>query len=823
MPKRIFIILIIVLINLPTLFGQQPDDSVVIDYQNPQKYTIENITVSGIQFLDTMVIRSMSGLRTGDQITIPGDDLSDLIQKFWDQGLFSDIQISANYIHGDKISIDLYLKERPRLSGFKIEGISKSDTKDLTEKLSIRVGGQVTENLLNTIRTKIKNHYIKKGFFNVTVDIDQIDDDASPNRVRLTIRVAKNERVKIAEIYFSGDSVVTEKKLRRLMKKTHRRDWNFFHNSKYIEDDFIADKEKILKYYNEKGYRDARIISDSITILNTKRINLHISIFEGHKYYFGDIKWIGNTKYPTEVISQVFGIKKGDVFDQSLLDKRLNIDENSVGSLYLDNGYLFFSATPVESKIHNDSIDFEMRIYEGKQATINNVIIIGNTKTNEHVVRREIRTLPGELFSKSDIIRTVRELATLGHFEPEKIEPNPIPNPQDGTVDLEYKLVERANDQLELSGGYGAKMFIGTIGVRFSNFSARNMLKGKAWRPVPSGDGQTLSLRAQTNGSYYRSLNLSFVEPWFGGKKPNSLSVSAFHSKLSRSGYSVYRYYKPDQDTSWMKMSGVSVGLGKRLTIPDDYFTFFSEVGFQHYNLQKYSNIFLFDNGVANNLSWTNTLARSSISSPIYPRSGSKFTLSLQVTPPYSSINHALSGKDYDNLPVNEKYRWIEYHKWSFKSEYYITLAGKLVLMAKAQFGLLGMYNPQIGPSPFESFDLGGSGMMFSYNIYGREIIALRGYKEQTLTPWISKDGKSITYLDSQSGYTKSGNVYDKFTIELRYPITLKEMATVYALGFLEGGKAWYDFKSFNPFDIHRSAGFGIRDFLPMFGMRGFD
>lgn len=804
----------------------QSYDSLVVDYQNPQKYEIEHISVSGIQFLDTLVIKSMSGLREGEFITIPGNEIPKLIKKFWDQGLFSDVKISACNLHDGKVSLDIYLKERPRLSAFTIDGIKKSEIKDLTEKLNIRTGSQVTENLLNTITHKIKTHYVKKGFFNVAVTIEQIPDESLPNRVKLIIHVKKNERVKIKDIYFTGNTVVPDKKLRRLMKKTHRRDWNIFHTSKYIEEDFAEDKEKIIKYYNKNGYRDARIVSDSISFFSPERIFLHIHIYEGHKYFFGNINWIGNTKYPSALLDQLLGIKKGDVFDQELLEKRLTIDENSVSSLYLDNGYLFFNVTPVEMKIYNDTIDFEMRIYEGKQATINEVIISGNTKTNEHVVRREVRTLPAELFSKSDIIRTVRELATLGHFEPEKIEPNPIPNPSEGTVDIEYRLVERANDQLELSAGYGAKMFIGTIGLRFSNFSARNIANLKMWRPIPSGDGQTLSIRAQSNGSYYRSINLSFVEPWFGGKKPNSLSFTVYHSKLS-SGYNMFYRYSRGSDTNYLKMSGISLGLGRRLQFPDDFFTLYNELSYQRYLLQHYHTSygsFVFSDGVSHNINLTTTLTRNSVNSPIYPRSGAKFSISLQATPPWSYMNYLLTGnkKDYSQLPANEKYKLIEYHKWSFKSEYYLKLAGDLVLMARAQFGFLGMYNRQIGPSPFESFDLGGSGMMFSYNLYGREIVALRGYSDQSLTPRVSPDGKVITYKD-YAGLSKSGNIYDKFTMELRYPITLKEMATVYALAFLEGGKAWYDFKSFNPFDIHRSAGVGLRAFLPMFGMLGFD
>jgi outer membrane protein insertion porin family len=484
------------------------------------------------------------------------------------------------------------------------------------------------------------------------------------------------------------------------------------------------------------------------------------------------------------------------------------VDEDAVSSLYLDNGYLFFSVDPVEINVENDSIDFEMRIYEGKQATINNIIITGNTKTNEHVIRREIRTKPGELFSKSDIIRTVRELAQLGHFDPEKIEPVPIPNPADGTVDIEYKLVERANDQLEISGGWGAGMLVGTIGLRFSNFSARNVFSPRAWRPVPSGDGQTLSLRAQSNGKYYQSYNMTFIEPWFGGKKPNSLSLSFFHSKMDNS------YYLWDAGTSSMKINGASIGLGRRLRWPDDFFTLYNEISFQQYILDNWTGYFQFSDGASNNVSFTTTLARKSLDQLIYPRRGSDFSLSLQLTPPYS----LLSNKDYSNMSPSEKYRWIEYHKWLFKADWYTTLAGNLVLATRAHFGYLGHYNNNLGPSPFEAFDVGGDGMS-GYNIYGYDIIALRGYSNGSLTPRVDRDGNVLT---NGTG-TKSGNVYERLYLELRYPITLNPSATVFVLGFIEGGNCWYSIDQFNPFLIKRSAGFGLRAFLPMFGLLGID
>ena len=589
------------------------------------------------------------------------------------------------------------------------------------------------------------------------------------------------------------------------MKKTHRRDLNFFKSSKLVKDDYIADKEKLIDFYNKNGYRDAQILRDSISVVSDKRIRLDIFLEEGAKYYFGDITWIGNTIYPGEYLSRVLGIKKGDVFDQELFDKRLQTDEDAVNSLYLDHGYLFYSCDPVEVRVQHDTIDFEMRIREGKQATINRVIIEGNTKTNEHVVRRELRTKPGDLFSKEDIIRSVRELAQLGHFDPEQINPEPIPNQLEGTVDLKYSLVEKANDQLEVSGGWGMGMLVGTVGLKFSNFAIRNFFKWKMWRPVPSGDGQTLSIRAQSNGKYYQAYNMSFIEPWFGGKKPNSFSVSLFHTIMNNSYYSYLSDNKnvPDQ---YIKISGAAIGLGRRLNWPDDFFTLYNELSYQRYKLKDYVGYFLFSNGTSHNLSFTTTFGRNSVSQPIYPRNGSSFSLSLQVTPPYSLI----SGKDYNKPGITdqERYRWIEYHKWKFKADWYMSLAGNLVLYTRAHFGYLGYYNKNIGPSPFEGFDVGGDGLT-GYNLYGRETIGLRGYENGSLTPIV--------------GGNKSGNVYNKYTIELRYPFSLNPSATIFGLVFLEGGNAWYSINDFNPFLIKRSAGVGLRAFLPMFGLLGID
>ena len=786
--------------NMP---AQEPDydNMPVINYSNPRDYEIADVTISGVEFLQPMVLISLSGFSVGDVITVPGDDITNVINKFWSQGLFSDVKITATKIEEGKIWLDIYLQERPRLTRLEINGINKSETEDLSEKMNLRNGSQVTKDILNNAERIIKDHFIEKGFYNTDVEIIQKKDTVAGNGVHVTLNISKNKRVKIDEIEFEGNEVYSDKRLKRVFKKTKAININFFKPSKLISKEYKEDKKKLIGFYNENGYRDAKLISDSVSILSEDRIKLEISLEEGSKYYFRDITWVGNTIYPAEILNRVLGIEKGDIFNQTVLDERLQLDEDAVSSLYLDNGYLFFSCDPVEVNVENDSIDFEMRIYEGKQATINRVIITGNTKTNEHVIRREIRTVPGDLFSKSDIIRTVRELASLGHFDPEKIEPNPIPNIADGTVDIEYKLVERANDQLEISGGWGARMFVGTIGLRFSNFSIKNVFKPSAWRPIPAGDGQTLSVRAQSNGRWYQAYNFSFIEPWLGGKKPNSLSLSLYHTITSGSSY--WSYNREESDRNF-KITGAAVGFGRRLTWPDDFFTLYNEINFQQYTLNDWGGYFFFDDGVSKTISFTTVLARKSVDQPIYPRRGSNFSVSLQLTPPYSLI----SGRDFSKVSVNEKYKYIEFHKWKFLAEWYTTLAGNLVLNTKAQFGYLGHYNDDIGPSPFEGFDVGGDGMT-GYNIYGYETIALRGYENSSLTPRVNG--------------LKSGNVYDKLTVELRYPITLNPNATLFGLVFLEAGNAWYDISDFNPFMAKRSAGVGMRAFLPMFGLLGID
>ncbi len=814
-----FILITLLFLSHFEIFAQSSDLD-RISYSSPRKYELEDISISGIKYLDKSVLIQLSGLKKGEGIMVPGDKVTKAIEKLWKHGLFSDVKITATKIEGKKIWLDIYLQERQRLSSLIFVGIKNREAEDLQEKMTyLRRGGQVTDNVLNNARNTIKNHYIEKGYLNCSVNFIKKDDPNILNTIILRIVIDKKTKIKINDIIIEGNDVLEDRKIRRAMKETKKKRWYGLKRSKFIETNFEEDKKNIIKKYRKKGYRDAKIVLDSSYKFDEKTINLVMKIQEGKKYYFGNIKWVGNTKYQSQQLSKILKIKKGDVFDQEVLDNRLSIDQDAVSNLYLDDGYLFFNVNPVETTINNDTIDLEMRIFEGKQATIDKVRISGNTKTNDHVVRREIRTKPGELFSRSDIIRSVRELAQLGHFDPEKIVPTPVPNQAEGTVDLEYALEERANDQIEVSGGWGANMIVGTIGLRFSNFSTRNMFNKKAWRPLPTGDGQTLSLRAQTNGKRYQSYSISFIEPWLGGKKPNSLSVSIYHS-LQSNGEPLHS----DRRRS-MKINGVSIGFGRRLEWPDDYFTLTHNLSLQNYTLDDW-NYFIFSKGKSNNFSFTTTFSRNSIDNPLYTRSGSTFSLSLQLTPPYSMFKDSYWWKLSDNrmeeaktraanegrkleevisdMEDSEKYRWIEYHKWTFKAAWYTRLVDDLVFHAKAQFGFLGYYNDKLGASPFERYTLGGDGMS-GYSLYGRETIGLRGYSNNSLTP------------------SKGANLYNKFTMEIRYPITLSQSATIYALAFLEGGQAWNKFNEYDPFGINRSAGVGLRIFLPMIGLMGID
>jgi outer membrane protein insertion porin family len=800
------ILLAVTLILSGFLVSAQEQEKIA-DYSTLEDYIIGGVTVSGVRFLDPNALIDISGLRTGQEIAIPGDQITSAVKKLWQQGLFSDVRLSISRRVSDTVFLDIYLQERPRISSVKYKGLKNSEITDLSKKINMPVGSQLTSFLLNQTRKIITDHFVEKGFFNTSVDFVQKDDPSQPNNIILTVDVNKKEKVKIQEIVFVGNEFFSQGQLRHKMKDTKQRSINFFKPSKYISEKYTEDKQKLETFYNDNGFKDFKILGDSLYRISDNRIGLLIKVEEGKQYFLRDIDWVGNSVYRKEDLTKVLNIKKGSVYDQSHIEDRLNGSsgaQDAVGSLYQDNGYLFSRLTPVERKVENDSVDLEIRIFEGEQAYLNNIIISGNTRTNEHVARRELYTLPGDLFSKDKIIRSIRQLGVLGHFDPEKIKPDVIPDPTNGTVDLLYKLEEKANDQFEISGGFGAGMLIGTVGVRFSNFAMRNFFKPSAWRPYPSGDGQSVSIRAQSNGRYYQSYNIAFEEPWLGGKKPNSFSVSVYRSLLTngrKRGTSNYQS---------MIIDGATLGLGKRISWPDDFFAIYGELAYQRYKLNDYTYYhFLFSQGTSNMFSFTTRLTRFSTSpNLIYPRSGSSFTLSLQLTPPYSLI----SGRNMRNVTDQVKYNWIEFHKWIFKADYYypVTRDDKMVLNAKFAFGYLGFYNKDIGPSPFENFYLGGSGMS-GYSLYGREIISLRGYTDGSVTP-----------VDSKTG-SPTGNVYSKFTVELRYPVSLNQQATIYGLAFLEAGRAWNKLNEYNPFRMNRTAGIGIRANLPMFGLLGVD
>jgi outer membrane protein insertion porin family len=800
--KKLTNVLAALLLILTGLSVDAQEKKEISDYLSPVDYTLDGITVSGIKYLDTNALIGISGLRIGMELAVPGEAITLAVKKLWDQGLFSDIRITITKIEGDKISLDIFLQERPRLSSLKLNGLRGSETTDLLEKISLPVGSQVTAFVLSNTEKIIKDHFTEKGFLNTSVTYIQKDDPDQPNNVILTINVDKKKKVKIADIKFIGNENFDSRRLQRQMKGTKKKNLNIFRSSKYINEKFTEDKVKLSTFYNDNGFKDFTILYDSVYSVSPARVALVLKIDEGKQYFIRNIKWVGNSIYPTFLLDEKLNIKKGAVFNQTLLDERLNVKEDAVNSLYLDNGYLFSRLTPVESKIDGDSIDLEVRIFEGDQAYLNNIIIAGNTRTNEHIARRELYTMPGDLFSKEKIIRSVRQVGVLGHFDPEKINPQPIPDQINGTVDLLYKLEERANDQFEVSGGWGAGMLVGTVGVRFNNFAMRNFFNLKEWRPYPSGDGQSLNLRVQSNGRVYQSYNISFVEPWLGGKNPNSFSVSLTRAMMTNG------FKRGEAGRQSMIIDGVTLGLGKRLQWPDDWFSLYGELGYQKYNLNNYNQIsFIFQDGISNLLTLTGRLTRFSTGpNLIYPRSGSSFSLSVQATPPYSLI----TGNNYIGATDQAKYKWVEFHKWIFKADYYFPVSSndKLILNTKFAFGYLGYYNNKIGPSPFENFYVGGDGMT-GYSLYGREVIALRGYTSGSVTP-----------IDAVRG-VPVGNVYSKITCELRYPITLNPQATIYGLTFVESGKAWYELKQFNPFKMYRSAGFGLRANLPMFGLLG--
>ncbi len=827
-------LLILIVLNILFPLSQMAQNNVPnINYSGaPRNYEIADINVVGIENYDPKILVNLSGLRVGQKVNIPGDEISEAICKYWEHGLFSDVKILASKVEGGKVWLEIKLRERPRLSDINYYGLKKSEIETVSEKVAMMKGNQVTPFLITRSEKYITDYFVKKGFYNTEVRVVQKDDTTRVNHVYLDITVDKKEKVKVRSLEFIGNEVLSNYKLNKTMKKTNAKGkvLNFFRTKKFINEEYHNDLTAVVDKYNEEGYRDMVIEYDSIKRNDDNTVDISIKVDEGNKYYLGDISWIGNSIYPADYLTAVLRLQKGDVFNQKLLDERLFQDDDAVQNLYMNNGYLFSNIQPVEVKVYGDTIDLEMRIYEGQQATINDIVINGNTKTHEHVVRREIRTKPGQLFSRAELIRTIRELSQLGHFNPENINPEVNPNPEDGTVDLVYNLEEKANDQIELSGGWGAGMFVGSVGLRFTNFSVRNILNKDAWRPLPTGDGQTLSLRAQLNGKYYQSYSVSFVEPWLGGKRPNSLSISAYHSIQTGVSNSYYNSYSSSYYSSMnygamsqadvsqhMKTSGISVGFGKRLSWPDDWFSLYTEASYQLYDLKDW-DYFIMQNGYSHNLNFKFILSRNSIDNPLYTRRGSNFSVGVEFTPPWSSFNKDKDYKGLYNKTLNsntandaqeELYNLIEYHKWTLQGSIFTPLdrGEKLVLMGKYEMGFLGYYNEYVR-SPFEKFVLGGDGMS-GFNMYGSQVVGLRGYENASLTPYTNG--------------SQDGNIYNKFTFEMRYPLTLQPSAQVYALAFVEAGNAWTDFKYYSPFEMKRSAGVGVRIFLPIFGLMGID
>ena len=828
----------ILLLSGAAAFAQQRLP-VEIDYNNPKQYVVGGITVEGNTYYSDNQIIQQTGLRPGVSIKVPGDDLSSAMNRLWAQHFFQDIAVYADSVSavGDSLFIRIAIKERPRVSRWTFSGIKNSDRKDIEERLHLRRGGEFSEYVESTSVGIIKRYYADKGFNNAKVDVEVTKDTMVTNAIRVNFAIDRGQKIKIRDINFIGNDALSEFKLARSMKKTKaKKIYNFFNSKKFNEKEYPNDKKGLISAFNEAGYRDARLIRDSIYYVDSNRLGIDFVIDQGKKYYFRDIKWTGNSVYSAETLNSILQIQKGDVYDVVTMQKRLTgggkQSEMDVLKAYRDNGYLFFNVQPVEVNIQGDSVDVEMRIVEGKQATLNNIIINGNDLTNERVVRRQIFTRPGYLFSQSDFERSIREIASLGQFDAEAIMGeggySVIPDQLNNTVDIVYNVTEKPSSQLELSGGWGGRTFVATVGVSFNNFSTRRIMDKSAWRPVPLGDAQNLAIRFQTSGGYYTAFSASFSEPWLFGKKPTSLSLSAYYTRQTNSLWQINLLSKDRM----MEVFGFSAGLGNRLKWPDNYFVLYNQLSWQTYKLTNwYSNYFIFDSGTSHNVSYTLGLSRNSTDQQIYPRQGSDISFTVQLTPPFSLFRKKDYGNldangnpkpvdnwrdiNYDNWSSQDRYRWIEYHKWHFKSNFYTRLVGDLVLKTRFQFGYLGYYNRNWGYSPFEGFQVGGDGMS-GYNTYGTEIVSLRGYDNYSLTPL------AYTKYNSNS-YSYAGNVYDKFTVELRYPIILQPQSQIFALTFFEAGNAWSDIRSFNPFEVKRSAGVGVRIYLPVVGLLGID
>jgi len=797
MKKTFFISCLILLISCP-LFAQinLGDNLNTISYERPVEYEIAGITIEGIKNLDKNAIITLSGLNVGDKIMVPGEELAKAITKLWNQNLFADIHINVSKVLGSNIFLEIHLEELPRLSKFGFKGASKSEVDKIRDKVELVRGKIVTENLINNTKHIVLEYFTDKGYLNTKVTITPIVDSNAVASIILDINIDKGEKIKIDAINFEGVTQFKIKKLKRQLKETkEKKFYRLFKASKFLDEAFEVDLQNIIALYNEKGFRDARIIKNEVYNVSEKLIGINLQIEEGVQYHFRNIDWLGNTKYNSQFLNQMLGIKAGDIYDKKMMSERLQMSMSGtdISSLYMDDGYLFFNIDPIEVLVEEDSIDYEIRIYEGKQATINKVTVIGNTKTNEHVIMREIRTKPGELFRRSDVMRSQEELNRLNYFNPQTLGVTPKPDPQTGNVDIEYSVEEKPSDQIELQGGWGAGRVVGTFGVTFNNFSLKNIFDRSSWSPLPSGDGQRIQLRASSNGSYYQNYSFSFTEPWLGGNKPNSLSFSLYHS---------IQNYSTEEVENRIDITGVNIGLGKRLRWPDDYFSTSQSISFQQYNLRNRQLVPGFSDGISKNISYRTVLTRSSIFDPIFPKTGSQFTFTGHFTPPYSMINN----KDYSSMSLVKKYEWLEYFKIKLSGTWYSNPFADLVVKSHSEFGLLSSYNSKVGIPPFERFYLGGDGLT-GYVMDGREVIGLRGYANQAVSQHL----------------TGGGSIYAKYYLELRYPLSLNPSSTIYATAFAEAGNAWGAVRDFNPFEVKRSMGVGIRIFMPMFGLLGID
>jgi outer membrane protein insertion porin family len=814
--KRIYQLLFLLLIGFPALAQIRtqapPKPSLTVngldlDYFNPKEYVIGGTTLSGSQYTDKEVIIILSKLTKGEVITLPGEATANAIKNLWLQGLFDDVKLNISKIVADTVYFDIEVVERPRLSSFEFIGISKSQKTDISEKLQDKAGKTIiNDNLYNTTKAIINKYLLDKGYFFTTIDFKSVPDPNQENSVVLQVLIDKGKRVKVHEINFSGNKDFKSAKLRKFLKKTKQQAfYKVFGSGKFNKEKYEEDKLKLIAKMQENGYRDAAILKDSIYKYNDKSIGIKIDLHEGPKYYFGNISWVGNAKYTTEYLEKVFGIEKGQLFSEEKLEAKLRGSANGddVSSIYLNDGYLTFNIDPVQTKIYNDTVDIEMRIYEGPQYTNNKISVIGNTITNDRVVLRNVYTKPAEKFSKELLVRSVREIGQLGNFDESKTNPIPKPNPADGTVDIEYHVEEKPSDQVELSGGFGGGRVIGTLGLTFNNFSLRNLFNGEAYKPLPKGDGQKLSLRGQTNGKFYQSYSFSFSEPWFGGKKPVSFGLSAFTSLQSNGTAETADNFQK------IRLNGVSVSLGRKLKWPDNWFSLSHSVNLNQYILNNYPG-YLFSTGTSYNLNLTQEIARDSRNHNIFPTGGAYLKFTVQATPPYSLFNNV----NYAIASDKQRYKFTEYHKWKFESQWFQTIVGKLVLKAQAQFGFLGSYNSAVGQSAFERFKLGGDGMQGFDFLQGSELIAMRGYSNNSVVPLGAN-----TSIAQSSG----SPIFTKYVIEFRYPVISSQQATAFLTTFAEGGNTWNKFRDYNPFNIRRSVGVGAKIFLPIFGLLGID